>query len=339
MIKNIAIDAGSGRTKATDNDQWFNFPSLTANFTQVLYVTGMESDEDPTAHLVLECEGYRWFVGSAAAKQGIAQRTVDRERAVNEEGKLLTLAALGLLSDGDTQRYNIVTGLPVSHYSGLQERFLETMKKTHNYSFVSVTGKSKKDFVAEVDDIKIIPQPIGTLMDCVLDDRGNIANPDLARQNVGIIDVGYFTADVVRADSLEFIGQSSTSYPLGLFNAYTELSEGFNSAFGIEAAPETLETVMDTGKIVIRGKTHDVTEIRDHALDVAAKQIISRVKTIWSKTGWQIDKVIITGGGGSVLYEHLDKAFEGSTELAKEPFYANVNGYMKLACKTWNEEF
>jgi len=339
MIRNVAIDAGSGRTKATDGDQQFNFPSLTANFTQVLFVTGMESDDDPTAHLVLEYEENRWFVGAAAAKQGIAQRTVDRERAVNEEGRLLTLAALGLLAEDEKEQYNLVTGLPVSHYSGLQERFVEAMKRSHEYSFVSITGRSKKEFMANVRDIRVIPQPIGTLMDCVLDDKGKIVNPDLAKQNIGIIDVGYFTADIVRADSMEFIGQSSTSYPLGLFNAYTELSEGFNNTFGIEATPEALESVMETGKIVIRGKAHDVSELRDHALEVAAKQIVSRVKTLWSKTGWQIDKVIITGGGGSVLYDHLDKAFEGNTELAKDPFYANVNGYMKLAYKTWNEEF
>jgi len=219
-MKNIAIDAGFGRTKAADKNELFDFPSLTANFTGVQYSTGMETG-NLTSHLVLEHEGKAWFIGDAAAKQGIAQRTVDKERAVSKEGKLLSLAALGLLSGDKVQHFNLVAGLPVSHYAGLKERYISNMKATHYFSFISMTGKEQQDFVANVHDVKVIPQPIGTLFNLLLDDAAEVVNPQLAVENVGIIDVGYFTVDIVRADGLEFIGQSSKSYPLGLFTAYS----------------------------------------------------------------------------------------------------------------------
>jgi len=116
---------------------------------------------------------------------------------------------------------------------------------------------------------------------------------------------------------------------------YSELADALNEHLNIETAPESLESVMTSGRIVVKGSGYDVQSLVSKAQATAADQIISRVKTLWSKSGWQIDKVIVTGGGGKVLHRYLQAVFDA--ELAPDPFYSNVNGYMKLAEKSWKD--
>lgn len=335
-MKNYAIDAGFGRTKATDGKTTCDFPSLVAAYRPVRFISGMESN-DPTARMVLECDyGDRYYIGSAAARQGIAQSTIDKERAVSTEGKLLSLAAMGILAEEETEHVNLVAGLPVSHYSGLKNRYYNAMHQTHRFSLLKLTGEVEKQLIINVVNLKIIPQPLGTLFDMLLGETGEVERAELASENVGIIDIGYHTADMARADSLEFIDRKSASYPLGLFGAYSELSESINQEHGIEAAPESLEGVMKTGYITIGGGIVDVQRLTTQALKAAAGQIASKVKSLWPDR-WQLNRIIITGGGGTTLYNYLVAALEEKAELAETAIYANVRGYYKLAARSWRD--
>ena len=335
-MKNYAIDAGFGRTKAVSETKEFNFPSLVAAYRPVRFVSGMEK-ADPTSSMVLQYDSKRYYIGSSAARQGIAESTIDKERAVTREGKLLSLAALGLLAEEETEHINLVAGLPVSHYSGLKNRYFTVMKQTHRFSLLNLSGKLQRSHIINVCNLKVIPQPLGTLFNLLLSDSGDVTRAELAGQNIGIIDIGYYTADLARADSLEFIDRKSASYPLGLFNAYSEMAEGLNQELGIEAAPETLEPVMDSGQIRAGGNVIDVGHLKEQALSEAAGQIASKVKSLWPDR-WQLDKIVITGGGGKMLYDYIAAALDEKTELAPEAIYANVKGYLKLAARSWKEQ-
>ncbi len=81
---NLAIDTGFGRTKALDPEREYDFPSLVAAYKPVKFSTGLESNGDPAAQMAVEYNGRRYFVGTAAAKQGVAMATVDKERTVSE---------------------------------------------------------------------------------------------------------------------------------------------------------------------------------------------------------------------------------------------------------------
>lgn len=335
-MKNIAIDAGFGRTKATDGKTTCDFPSLVAAYRPVRFVSGMESKTDPTGRMILEHEADRYYIGSAAARQGIAQSTIDKERAVSTEGKLLSLAAMGILAAEEVEHVNLVAGLPVSHYSGLKNRYYTAMKQTHRFNLLKLTGEVEKQCVINVVNLKIIPQPLGTLFNMLLSETGGIERAQLAGENVGIIDIGYHTADLARADSLEFIDRKSASYPLGLFGAYSELSESINQEFGIEAAPESLEEVMRTGYISIGGKSVGVQHLINQALKAAGAQIASKVKSLWPDR-WQLNRIIITGGGGATLYNQLIANLDEPAELVEAAIYANVRGYYKLAARSWRD--
>ena len=335
MMK-VAIDTGFGRTKALSAGKAISFPSLVAHYREVRFTTGMEGNGDPASKLVLEHNGKRYFVGSVAGKQGIAQNTIDRERAVSKEAKLLTFAALSLLLDEAPAQVNLVAGLPVSHYDNLKERYISELRQTHYYDLLDLSGDKLSSYVVNVNELKVIPQPLGTLFGLLLDEHGAIERAELAGENVGIIDIGYHTADLARADSLEFIDRKSASYPLGLFNAYSELSEELNRTFDIEAPPETLEKVVASGQVKLGGKTASIEKQKQQAFARASEQILSKVKTLWPDR-WQLDRIIITGGGGRMLYNYLSNNLDHNTELAPKPVFANAEGYLKLATRSWGD--
>jgi plasmid segregation protein ParM len=335
-LKNIAVDTGFGRTKAISQGKTISFPSLVAHYREVRFTTGMEGNGDPTTKMVIESNGRRFFVGSAAGRQGIVQNTIDRERAISEESKVLTLGALSLLIEESPAHINLVAGLPVSHYAGLKERYITELKRTHYYNLLDLSGKAVRNNILNIHEVKVIPQPLGTLFNLLLDEKGEVERAELAGENVGIIDIGYHTADLARADSLEFIDRKSSSYPLGLFNAFTELSEEIGRTLNIEAPPETLEKVVATGFIKVGGKTVSIDQQKQRAFAHATEQILSKVKTLWPDR-WQLDRIIITGGGGQLLYDYLNRNLDQQTELASKPVFANAEGYLKLAARSWGE--
>lgn len=150
------------------------------------------------------------------------------------------------------------------------------------------------------------------------------------------IDIGCHTADLARADSMEFIDRKSASYPLGLFNAYSELSEELKCTFDIEAPPETLESVVASGQIKLGGKTTSIEKQKQQSLTRALEQILSKVKTLWLDR-WQLDRIIATGGVGRMLYNYMNNNLDHNTELAPKPVFANVEDYLKLAARSWGD--
>jgi len=336
MLIKLAVDTGFGRTKALSDEHAVSFPSLVAHYRDIRFNTGMEGNGDPTSKLALEHNGRRYFVGSAAIRQGIAQNTIDRERTVSQEAKVLALAALGLLVEESTEHICLVAGLPVSHFASLKERYESELKQTHYFDLLDLSGKALANHIVNVHDLKVIPQPLGTLFTLLLDETGGLSRAELAGENVGIIDIGFCTVDLARADSLEFIDRKSASYPLGLFNAYSELSEELNRCFDIEAPPESLEKVVASGQIKVGGKTYSIEKQKQQAFIRIAEQILSKVKTLWPDR-WQLDRIIITGGGGQLLYNYLECNLDHNTELAPKPVFANVEGYLKLAARSWGD--
>ncbi len=333
---NIAVDAGFGRTKGSNGRGYVvSFPSQVSVYNPVRFESGVGGDQDMVDRLAVSFDNYKYFVGSAAARQGIVQNTIDKNRAVNTEGRALLLAALSMLVQEPMQSCNLVAGLPVSHYTSLKEKFSRAARTTHFFKTLTMTGEVEQDFIVTIDDLKIIPQPFGTLFHCLLDDSGGVNDGELAGQNVGIIDVGYHTADFARADSLEFIDRKSISYPLGIFAAYAELSRAVNEEFGIETEPAGIEDVMGSGLLKVGGSVYDVKVYRDQALKATAQQVISKAKTLWSDR-WQMDKIILTGGGGALLAKHINSdVMEVPVQEAVSPMMANVLGYMKLANRSW----
>lgn len=333
MIK-MAVDVGFGRVKAlASNGRRIGFPSVIGDFNPVQFVLGMASDL--ISQLVVDYAGKQHFVGESALKQSTPQATVDKERTVSEEGTTLLAAAMTLLTEEQTEAIKLVVGLPVMHYDTLKQRYLQATKTIHQIDLLSLTGQILSRKYLPVLDVKVLPQPFGTFFDRLLDEKGEIRDPALAEGKVGIVDIGYNTLDLARVDSLEFINPRSTSFSgLGLFTSFQVLSGGIYREFGVEIPPERLEPVVRSGELRVGGKVVSIEHLKQQAFREAANQIISRIKSVWPDR-WELDRVIISGGGAIGLGEYLRSELKQEVQIVEEPVYANASGYLKFAERVW----
>lgn len=332
----VAVDVGFGRVKAiSEAGKAANFPAVVAGFQPLAFASGMEAGNS----LAIDYRGKSYWVGEAALRQSSSVRmTTDRSRTTSEEGMALLAAGLVQTAAKEHQLTNLVIGLPVRFYSTMKDEYRRLARDVHQIGIISPgEAKIKARRVVIVEDVKVLPQPFGTLFDAILDDAGNLRDKALAGGKVGIIDIGFNTLDLARADSLEYVNPASDSFSgQGLFSAFQELSRGLYRELEIEIPPEKLEPIVRDRKITIAGRQHDVAGIIDRAFNAAAEGIISRVKSIWpDRERWQFTQVLITGGGGALLGQYLIPLLGVPARVVENPVMANCRGYLKFAHRVW----
>jgi plasmid segregation protein ParM len=324
-----AIDVGYGAVKGICKVRDVEYPSAVGDFRPIRFTVGLEGQELKNK-LCVEYKNKSYFIGDIAYAQSSPRVTMNKNRFTSNEGIAIMLSALVLLSNNQYEDVKLVTGLPVNEYSELKDAYREALLGKHNVQIIDPDGKSGEYYAFDIQDVKVLPQPIGTIFDSVLDSQGKIENRVLAKGKIGVIDVGKFTVDLSVTDTLQFIDKSSTSYgDIGLFDAFKELSLALKSE-GYDIPPDSLEPYI-RGKKSING----LTELKEQFFTLQAEKIISRVFNTWSDI-WSFDQVFITGGGSLVLGDHLIKHL-GSEKavICDNPTMTNCKGYFKFANKVW----
>ena len=333
-METTAIDVGFGRVKSVTERGEVDFPSVIGDFHPVSYKV-----EDNKDHTVVQMNGTPFFVGEIARRQSIPRSTLDAERIVGTEGLTLLYASLSKMYKPGKHYINLVTGLPVNDFDTLKEKYKNILQQSRMYfKTLTIDGEINGNYVFHINNSMIIPQPMGSLFDKLLDNNGEIKHKDYALQQVGVIDIGFHTLDLLRADNLEYIDRSSDSFrDLGLFSAFEEVRKELYKDFQIEIPLEKIEPIIyKNGHITIKGKKESISTTKQKAFDQAADRIISRVKNTW-KNLWEIDKLIITGGGATLLGEQIvNKLNHHGTEICNnDNIYTNVKGYYKFGVRSW----
>jgi plasmid segregation protein ParM len=332
----MAVDVGFGRVKAlNENMKEANFPAAIASFQPLQFASGMESGES----LAIEYNDRAWWIGEAALRQSTAARmTTDRTRTTGEEGMALLAAGMALLAKQDHELVNLVVGLPVKFFAGMKAEYAKLARDVHKVGILSPSGSMiKARRVVIVEQVKTLPQPFGTLFDVLLDNSGNLQDKALAGGRVGVIDIGFNTLDLCRADELEYNNPQSDSFSgQGLFSAFQELSREIYRELEIELPPERLEPVVRDRKITLAGKEHDVSELIDRAFSAAAEGILSRIRSLWpDRDRLMFNAILITGGGGSLLGKYLTPYLGAPARIVEGAVMANCRGYLKFARRCW----
>ena len=329
MLK--AIDLGFGAVKAIGGYKSVEYPSAVGDFRPVRFTVGIEGQELKDK-LCVEYEGKKYFIGNIAYTQSSPRVTMNRNRFISKEGVAIMLSALVLLSSNQYEEVKLVTGLPVNEYAELKDHYQETLVGRHSIQLLEPDGSGGKFFAFNIGEVIVLPQPIGTIFDKVLNSEGKIQDEDLARSKIGVVDVGKYTVDLSVMDALQFIDKSSTSYSdIGLFDAFKDLSLALKRE-GYEIPPDSLEPY-------IRGNKHlnGLAELKERIFESQADKVMSRLNNTWADL-WSFDRIYITGGGAVVLGKHLLKHIAtDKVEICNNPTMTNCSGYFKFGKKVWSE--
>ena len=303
--------------------------------TQSLVMPGTTLPGLSDDHLTMIYRGNTYLVGTTAAKQGAlaSQADLADEAPVNEESRLLYLAALAYVAgDSGSYRFKVVAGLPVDtwerHKDALRQMLLGIQQEVVRLQ----VGSQEIRVSISVDDSMVVPQPLGSALDFLLDERGSldhnltlpfrISNQQewsaalVATWRWCVLDIGFNTLNTYALDDMEPIRRFSTSPKLGMAYAYQLIGRAAGGRSEIEVQ-ELLRQQRLTG--------------HEGAFAELGRQITRLVRS-WNNPHFAF--YLITGGGAHLLYEHVLPG-EPCKILAKAPQQANGRGYLKAGLQRW----
>ncbi len=337
----IGIDIGFGFTKATDGKNFHVFKSIYGEavdfqFKESLLNTNNQQDE----HLQIDVDDASYFVGELAERQSSnRQFTLDQTQFIASSTKILALAALTHFMSDNKQSFKLVVGLPIGHYREYKTELADMLRQSHHIVTTNSKGV-RKDMVIGITDVKVIPQPIGSVMDRLLNDAGKGADQRFANEKIGVIDIGFRTSDYTISDKARYSERGSLTTQNGISKAFEVIANKLKDNCGINVELYRLFDAIETGSIKIRGKGYDLRKITQIAFQQLAANIASDANRLWNDD-WDIDAIMITGGGGSVLAPHLQPLLEGViVPIEQDLDYRlhNVRGYVKYGRNIWSSK-
>jgi len=316
---NLGLDLGYSAVKLVGNERHKTFPSVVGTPDMGRFSLGEQSDDiilTTPAHLL---------VGEGAMTQSrFVNRREDRAWIESAEYYQLFLAALTELTTATVADLLLVTGLPVAFYSDrpiLRERLLGVHR-------VARQGRYAQTF--KVRDCRVIPQPFGALLSAALDDRGRIADHDLATGAVGVIDIGGKTTNLLSVERLAEIGRETESISVGAWDVVRAVRAFLTDRCpNLECRDHQLIEAIIARQVRYYGQPLDLGPVLDATLAPMANQVIAQATQLWNG-GAGLDAILVAGGGALLLGPFLKTHFRHARIIA-DPVFANAEGYWKLA--------
>jgi plasmid segregation protein ParM len=334
-VQILGIDFGFGFTKATDGERSLVVTSVVGEAEQryLENVVDLPLDED---HIHLELDDRIVFVGDLATRQSsLRSFTLDQDRFVAESVRVLGLGVGSLLAAPE-EPLKVVTGLPISTYREKREQVANELSGRHAFAAIDPAGRRRR-VVLEIAEVRVLPQPFGTVYDLLLNDVGEIGSRDLLQEKVGVIDVGFQTSDFTVADRISFLERASGSTESGIGRAFSVIAGKVREKSGVSVELYRLYDAMQQGRIKVRGSTFDLGRLIEHVLTQLAADLATEANRLWADE-WDMDAIVITGGGGSVLAPYLAPLLRGRVlpvDPSRDARLNNVRGFLKYGRHLW----
>jgi len=334
----IGIDIGFGFTKATDGKNFQIFKSIYGEavdfqFRESLFHKDINEDE----HIQIDIDGESYFVGELAERQSSnRQFTLDQTQFIASSTKILALAAISRFMKTSKGSFKIVLGLPIDHYRQYKNELSRILLQSHTISLTDSQGLKKESLIG-ITEVTVIPQPIGTVMDRLLNDNGKAIEQRFANEKIGIIDVGFRTCDYTISDKARYSERGSLTSQNGIAKAFEVVAAKLKDNCHADIELYRLFNAIESGSIKVRGKGYDLRKITQIAFQQLAANIAADANRIWNDD-WDMDSIMITGGGGAVLAPYLQPLLEGviiPIEPGLDYRLHNVRGFYKYGCNLW----
>ncbi len=301
----VGLDIGFGVVKALTADATILFPSVCGHAREIKF----QADEIAVRHpgdQIRDNDG-TWFLGDLALVQlppgellRLRGRTADEATMGNIFRARLAKAALGKLlmgkRDENVLHVRLATGLPVDHMADAPD-LKAALLGQHRIK------TDAADFIANVTEVMVMPQPQGTIYAQTLTEIGEV-NPAHDYMRTGVCDVG--TSAV-----------------------HERISTLLEREYRQKIPFKMIETVLRTGKFRARGEPVDYSEAVQEALEPLRSATLNLMSEKW-KTGTTIDIIYLSGGGAELVYDAVVAAYS-QTVIVNQPQIANARGYLNYA--------
>nr|VFJ87459.1 MAG: plasmid segregation protein ParM [Candidatus Kentron sp. H]VFJ89074.1 MAG: plasmid segregation protein ParM [Candidatus Kentron sp. H]VFJ95763.1 MAG: plasmid segregation protein ParM [Candidatus Kentron sp. H] len=332
----LGIDVGFGFTKATNGKDSIVFKSIFGEAAQIQFRDQLLDQAGSESHLHLEVDGVPYFIGELAERQSnVCSFTLDHSQFIESFAKTMALGAMASLMP-ESGSVRIVTGLPVSYYQRQRDQLASILRGRHSLVQIDPKG-TRRELAINVVQVRVIPQPFGTLLDNMLSEVVEISDKRFAQSKVGVIDIGFRTSDYTIADATKYSERGSHTTDSGIAQGFALIANKLREVSGVKVELYRLYDAVAQGSIKIRGKTIDLKKLTEEIFTKLATAVATEVDRLWAED-WDMDLIVITGGGGAVLAPYLRPLLQGevlAVDASKDLRLQNVRGYWKYAKHLW----
>jgi plasmid segregation protein ParM len=331
----IGLDVGFGFTKATNGRDTQVFKSVVGDAAESTFNEQLLPGKAPLGrHLHLN--GETFYVGELAEQQSRGRGfTLDPNQFIAKYARTLAVAASAPLVEGD-QPARIVTGLPISFFRKYKDQLTTLLQQRHAVTLVKPNG-DKEERALNVEKVRVIPQPFGSLFNLMLNEQGKPVSQRFISEKIGVIDVGFRTADYTISDKTKYSERGSQSTDSGISVAFTAIANALQEKSGVAIELFRLYDAVTRGTIKIKGKRYDITAPVKAAFTALATRVATEANRLWSDD-WDLDAIVVSGGGGAVLAPYLAPLLEGEVipvPADQDARLNNVQGYYKYGQHLW----
>jgi plasmid segregation protein ParM len=333
----IGIDIGFGFTKAVKDRETIIFKSILGEAAEIQYTETLLAEAQEDEFLHVEIDGVAHFVGELAERQSnVRFFTLDQGQFVSRFARVLALTALSRLATSHIP-VNLVTGLPIGHYRQHKEAFTRLLTGQHKVTLVARDG-SREEKTININKVMVLPQPFGSLFDTMVTEEGKLKDRSFLQKKIGVIDVGFRTCDYTISDKMRYSERGSRTTESGIARGFNIIASKLREKSGVNIELYRLYQAVEKGSIKIRGQEFELKSLTEQVFKQLATAVANEVDRLWADD-WDMDAMIITGGGGSVLEPFLKPQLTGelipAEQQTSDPRFRNVRGYWKYGRYKW----
>lgn len=347
----VAIDFGYSAVKGVNPNLLYCFPNYAMRLSQGLTLLG---DPDDAEIYYRDCETNEiWIVGenaqalvSASSSDDSLTALYGRNRFFSEMFKVISRVGMGIgigeaLMEG--KHPVIQTGLPPAYLKSDASMLKEALSGYHSFDIrVGKNGWKHYEFTLGMNDIKVMPQPMGTLISIATKNDGTPANQaqDFFKSRVLIFDAGFGTLDTYYMEK-RTISNSETFDNLGMKQVLINTTNSIFKNLGVEINVSAMQKYLETGQVTkldrrtMKSGAYAFGDILETESKKVCMQALEKVKEVYNYLQ-ETDYLVITGGTGAAwenfIREHLSametlKIVSGNINDDLPYVFANVRGY------------
>lgn len=265
------------------------------------------------------------FIGNLALRHSeIKYFTLKDNKSEAMTSEVLLKTGLGYLNKSNP--FNMVTGLPISFYFNQlsdMENMLKSIGQSDKYAIKKGRGPFT-DIQLNINKYKVVPQGYGIAMDYILDNNGKINRREVARKKVLVIDLGFYTLNLLGLDKLEIMKESNSVF-LGVEKAYKLLRKYLLNKIGKAPAIYELDPFVISG--VYEG--YDIRPLIKKAFKSLSIQVQNEIDGLNIK----FDYYLIGGGAAFQIFDSLNLPNKILFDQISQ-----IRGYEKVGVRLWGRK-
>lgn len=317
-VVTVAVDIGSGVTKAKSQAASAEFPSLSGPpLPEVFSLT-----REPGAYVSFGgkdfCVGERAL--SAVRPSDIVDSRTDGWHETDGYRALLYAALARVLPPGYAGRVALATGLPIGLYRDAKEALLGRLVGEHRFT----AGGAAYKLLVRKPDLYILPQALGLYL------RHLELAPEAHEGRCGFVDIGTYTSGFLQTENFALLQYATGSARIGVGDIKSGLADYLSATYRMHVTRSTVEAALATGRMRVGTEWVDLREAIENIAMTCSEPLRLALRGSWGAA--KECSIFVGGGGGRLLYPAIRTAFPHATLLeTKAPHLAVVEGFFNYA--------